>query len=104
MVANIDLNHDELARLCRRHDILRLSLFGSVLRNDFAPGSDVDVLVEFDPQVVVGFRIFRVEEELSRLFGGRSVDLIDPQYVNRCLREPILSSAEVVYDANDGRR
>lgn len=87
-----------LAELCRRHRIRRLSLFGSVLRDDFGPDSDVDVLVEFDPNHVVGFRIFRVEEELSRLFGGRRVDLVDPLYLNRHVKSRILSSARVQFE------
>jgi hypothetical protein len=94
----IDTPRERIAELCRRHHIRKLSLFGSVLRDDFGPDSDVDVLVEFDPAIPIGFRIFRVEEELSDLFGGRRVDLVDPQYVNRYIRDRVLGSAQVEYE------
>lgn len=102
--ARIRIRAEPLAVLCRRHHIRRLALFGSVLREDFGPDSDVDVLVEFDPDYVVGFRIFRVEEELSRLLGGRRVDLVDPQYLNRYVKGRILSTAQVQFEDNDAAR
>ena len=99
--ARVSIPAKALGDLCRRHHIRRLALFGSILREDFAPHSDVDVLVEFDPDYVVGFRIFRVEEELSRLFGGRRVDLVDPQYLNRYLKDRILNTAQVQFEDHD---
>lgn len=93
-----DIQHDKLADLCQRHHIRRLSLFGSVLRDDFGPDSDVDVLIEFDRRYPVGFRVFRVEEELSRLFGGRKVDIVNPRYLNPRLKSRILGSAQVQYE------
>jgi hypothetical protein len=89
----IDVPKERLAELCQRHHIRRLSLFGSVLRDDFGSQSDIDVLVEFDPDHVVGFRIFDVEAELSDLFGGRRVDIVDPAYINRHLKGRILNDA-----------
>lgn len=86
-----------IAAFCRRHHIRKLSLFGSVLRDDFRPDSDVDVLVEFEPDHAVGFGIFDIEEELSRLFGGRKIDMVREKYLNRRLRDRILASAEVQY-------
>ena len=71
-----DYPHDEFAALCRRHHIRRLALFGSALRDDFGPDSDIDLLVEFELGTTVGFRIFRVEEELSVVFGGRKIDVL----------------------------
>ena len=65
----------ELSEFCRRHHIGRLWLFGSVLREDFGPDSDVDLLVEFEPEHIPGWEIVDIEEELSQLFGGRKVDL-----------------------------
>lgn len=62
---------DELARFCRRNLIRRLSLFGSVLRDDFGPDSDVDVLVEFEPEARVGLRFFAIEDELGQLLGPK---------------------------------
>jgi len=86
-----------LADFCRRHHILRLSLFGSVLRDDFRPDSDVDVLVEFQPGHTPGWEIIDLEEELAGLFGGRRVDLVNPKYLNHRLRDTILNSAVVQY-------
>ena len=100
----IDIHHDRLAELCRRHHIRRLWLFGSALRDDFGPESDVDVLVEFDEAFPVGFRVFRVEEELSRLFGGRRIDLADPEYLNCYMKDRILDSAQVQFEDHDGKR
>jgi hypothetical protein len=93
----IDLPRDEIALFCRRHHIRKLSLFGSVLRDDFRPDSDVDVLVEFEPGHAVGFDIIDMEEELSRLFGGHKVDIVEAKYLNRWLRDRVLASAEVQY-------
>jgi uncharacterized protein len=98
MTLDIDIPRDELAALCRRHHIRRLAFFGSVLRKDFGPESDVDVLVEFDPSKPVGFRIFRVEEDLSRLFGGRKIDIVNPRYLNRRLKDRVLQDAQVQYE------
>ena len=88
---------DAIADFCRRHHIRKLSLFGSVLRDDFRPDSDVDVLVEFEPGYLVGFDIIDMEEELSGLFGGHKVDIVAEKYLNRRLRGQILSTAEVQY-------
>jgi len=74
VVASLPITDEQLADYCRRHGIRRLALFGSVLRDDFGPGSDVDVLVDFEP----GDRSFRAlleaKDELSALLGGREVD------------------------------
>ncbi|OHB86314.1 MAG: nucleotidyltransferase [Planctomycetes bacterium RBG_16_64_12] len=88
---------DQIADFCRRHHIRKLSLFGSVLRDDFRPDSDIDVLVEFEPGHAVGFAIIGMEEELSTLFGGHKVDIVEERYLNRWLRERVLASAEVQY-------
>ncbi len=77
--ARIDIPYDRLAELCRRHRIRRLSFFGSVLREDFGPDSDVDLLVEFESGYSPGWDILHVEEDFSRLFGRRKVDLLSPQ-------------------------
>ena len=86
-----------IAEFCRRWKIKELRLFGSALREDFGPDSDVDFLVEFQPGTMVGFRILDIEEELSRLLGGRRADVVNPKYLNRHLRDRILASAEVQY-------
>jgi len=81
---------------CRRRRIRRLALFGSVLRRDFRPGSDVDVLVEFEPGHTPGLAFFEMEEELSRLF-GRKVDLNTPQFLSPRFRNRVQSEAEVLF-------
>jgi predicted nucleotidyltransferase len=96
-VTRITVPHDEIAAFCRRHRIRKLSLFGSVLRDDFRPDSDVDVLVEFEPGVEFGWDIIDVEEELSQLFGGHKIDMVREKYLNHRLRDRILASAEVQY-------
>ena len=98
MVRNVDVDSDRIADFCRRHHIRKLSLFGSILRDDFRPTSDVDVLLLFDPAHPVGFRIFDMEEELSALFGGRRVDIVNEKYLNHRLRSRILREAQVQYD------
>jgi uncharacterized protein len=100
MAKAISIDRTSLAALCRRHHIGRLSLFGSVLRPDFRPDSDVDVLVEFEPGQVPGFlALHEIEMELSNLLGGRKVDLVTQRSLNRRLRDRVLSSAEVEYAA-----
>ena len=79
MNARITIPKAEIEAFCRRNRVRRLALFGSVLREDFRPDSDVDVLVEFEPGARVGFfELYDMEQELSLLFGGRKVDLNTP--------------------------
>jgi hypothetical protein len=95
--AGIDVPKAKIADFCRKHHIRKLALFGSVLREDFRPDSDVDVLVEFEPGQVVGLRLIRIEEELSQLLGGYRVDLVTPKFLNRRIRDRVLAAAEVQY-------
>jgi len=94
----LDIDRDKLAEICRRHHIRRLSVFGSALRGDFGPGSDVDFLVEFDRRLPVGLRIFDVEADLAPLIGGRKPDLVNPRFLNPRLKSEILASARVLYE------
>jgi len=88
----------EVADFCQRNHIRKLSLFGSVLRGDFRPDSDVDVLVEFEPGRVPGFfRLFDMETELSSLFGGHKVDLHTPGDLSRYFRDEVIATAELQY-------
>jgi len=92
---------DKIADFCRRHHIRRLSLFGSVLREDFGPESDLDVLVEFEPGRVPGFfTLYDMEQELSAMVGGRTVDLRTPEDLSRYFRDDVLARAEVQYAAD----
>jgi predicted nucleotidyltransferase len=85
--------------LCRRHHITRLALFGSVLRDDVGPDSDVDVLVEFQAGHVPGFNFVSIEREFSgRSHGGR-VDMVTPKFLNPRIRDQVLSSVDPLYVA-----
>jgi len=91
----------EIAEFCRRNHIRRLSLFGSVLRDDFGPESDIDVLVEFEPGQVPGFlALYDMEQELSALAGGRTVDLRTAEDLSRYFRDDVVAHAEVQYAAD----
>ena len=94
MAAKISIDHRKLADLCRRHHIRKLALFGSVLRSDFGPASDIDVLAEFEPGQAPGLDFFLIEEELSRLL-GRRVDLNTPGFLGPELLGRVLAEAEV---------
>jgi len=96
MAPKISIDHRQLAELCRRRHIRSLALFGSVLRNDFGPASDVDVLAEFEPGHVPGLDFFLIEEELSRLL-GRRVDLNTPGFLGPELLDRVLAEAEVQF-------
>ena len=89
---------DPLAALCRRYHVRRLSLFGSVLRDDFGPQSDVDVLVEFEQGRTPGLGFFRLEDELAVLL-GRRVDLNTRASLSRHFRDRVLFDARDVYVA-----
>ncbi|MFW6012283.1 MAG: nucleotidyltransferase family protein [bacterium] len=97
--SRFDVSEAALAQFCRDHHVRRLALFGSVLREDFGTGSDIDVLVEFDPDARVGlFEMARMERELSRI-AGRKVDLRTPAELSRYFRDDVLAKAEVRYSA-----
>jgi uncharacterized protein len=98
MPAHIHVDHQRLADFCHRHHIRRLAFFGSVLRDDFGPHSDVDVLYEFEPGHEPGWAIAQIEEELAGII-GRRVDLVPYKYLNPRMRERILRYAEVQYAA-----
>jgi uncharacterized protein len=99
MSPTLSIDRDALAAFCRRHHITRLALFGSALRDDFGPESDVDVLVEFEPGHVPGLKFVSMECELSGLFSGRRVDLVTPKFLNARIRDHVLNSAEALYVA-----
>jgi hypothetical protein len=101
MNKNINIAKEKIADFCRRHFISRLAIFGSALRDDFGPDSDIDILVEFIPGHTPGFfRLFDMEEELSAIFGGRKVDLRTPNDLSRYFRDEVVATAEVQYAKN----
>jgi uncharacterized protein len=94
--ARIDIPREPVADFCRRHHIRRLALFGSVLRDDFTPASDVDVLVQFAPGQTPGFAFFSMQDELSRLLGRRA-DLRTVNELSKYFRDEVLAEAEDIY-------
>jgi len=88
---------DQIADFCRRNHIRWLALFGSAVRDDFGPESDVDVLVEFEPGHVPGLAFITMQDELSDLF-GRNVDLNTPACLSPYFRKEVLDEREVLYD------
>jgi hypothetical protein len=98
MNRNIVIAEDKIREFCERHYIRRLAIFGSVLRDDFEPESDVDVLVDFIPGHTPGFfRLFEMEEELSGLLGGHKADMRTPEDLSRYFRDKVVTEAEVQY-------
>jgi len=96
MSVKIEIPKAEIEAFCRRNRIRKLALFGSVLRDDFGPDSDVDVLVEFEPGTRVGLRFFALEQELSELL-DQKVDLNTPAFLSKYFRDQVLAEAEALY-------
>jgi predicted nucleotidyltransferase len=89
----------KLASLCKRYHIRKLAFFGSVLRDDFSPKSDVDILVEFEEGHIPGLGFIDIQDDLSKLLGGREVDLVTPKFLNHRIRDRVLKEARVAYGA-----
>jgi len=102
MGLRIPIDQEKLAEFCRKHHIRKLWFFGSVLRDDFRPDSDVDVLYELEPGHKIGgyFDLIQVEEELSALLQGHRVEMVDPRFLNRWIKDQVLSEAQVQYGQN----
>jgi len=99
MQAQIQIPYDKLAELCQQHHIRKLALFGSVLRDDFGPDSDVDVLVEFEPGArMTLFDMVDIQDELGAML-ERGIDLATFNGINKYVRESILRSAQTVYES-----
>jgi hypothetical protein len=97
-VGTLGFDADALTRVCARHRIKRLSLFGSVLKGTNRPESDIDLLVEFEPGATPGLlRLASIAEELSALLGGRRVDLRTPHDLSRHFRDEVVRTAEVQF-------
>ena len=97
--SKISIPKDRIAEFCKRNRVRKLSLFGSVLRKDFGPDSDVDFLVEFEPGARIGLiRLSGLEIELGNIV-GRKVDLNTPGFLSKYYRDQILTEADVQYDA-----
>jgi len=94
----LNVTSRQLAEFCQRHRIRRLAVFGSVLREDFGPGSDIDILVEFEPDVRLGLEFFDNQGELATLL-GRPVDLLTADSIRPACSSEFFSSAEDLYVA-----
>lgn len=95
----ITLSNKLISEFCERWHIRKLSLFGSILRDDFRPASDIDVLIEFDPKHTPTYlQLYDLEHELESIMGRRKVDIVVTKYLNHRLRDRILASAEVIYE------
>lgn len=95
---DIEIHSESLAQFCHRHRILKLALFGSVLRDDFGPNSDIDVLVEFESGHAPSFfGLYDMEVELSVLFGGRKVDMRTPEDLSKYFRDDVIRQAQIQY-------
>ena len=97
-ISALETDREKIADFCRRNHIRRLSLFGSVLRDELEAESDIDVLVEFAPEYIPGFlKLSAMQEELSALLGNRKIDLVTRDFLNHRIIDKILSEAEVQY-------
>ncbi len=95
---NIDIQGERIAEFCKRYHIRKLSFFGSVLRSDFSPDSDIDVLVEFESGKSPGFLgLAHIEREFSEILEGRKIDIRTPQELSRYFRKEVISSAIIQY-------
>lgn len=95
----IEFPDQQIAAFCRKHGVARLALFGSILRDDFGPDSDVDVLVEFEPNRTPGFFAFAgMQMELAQII-GRRIDLRTPADLSQYFRDTVLSQAVTHYAA-----
>jgi uncharacterized protein len=98
MNQNLTIPREAIADFCRSNHIRKLALFGSALREDFRPDSDVDILVEFEPEARVGLiRLAGMELELSELL-GRKVDMRTPEDLSRHFRDEVLQQAEMLHE------
>ena len=93
----VDLPQDRIRDYCANQPIQRLSVFGSAVRNELTPESDIDLLVEYEPDAPVGyFSMARHMRELSEIV-GRTVDLATPNSLSRYIRQDVLASARLIY-------
>jgi predicted nucleotidyltransferase len=96
----IPIPTEPLREFCQRNHIRCLAVFGSALRSDFRPDSDIDLLVEFEPEHTPSLlQMARLERELSAFFGGRKIDLRTKEDLSRYFRDAVVASAKVIYHA-----
>ena len=96
-----NITKEQIADFCKKNQIRKFAFYGSVLRDDFGPESDIDVLVELEPNHTIGlFEIAGMEIELSELMGGKKVDLRTPQDLSKYFRDKVIAEAAVQYKRN----
>lgn len=93
---NIDIPADKIAAFCKKNHVRKLALFGSVLRDDFSNDSDIDVLVEFEPDHNPGLAFFSMEAELAEIL-GRRVELHTPAFLSPYFRDKVIAESEIHY-------
>jgi uncharacterized protein len=98
MELNLPFDRDRLSRFCRERNIRRLAVFGSAARGELGPESDIDVLVEFDPEARIGLSFITIQDELTHLL-GRPVDLNTPGFLSPAWRGRVLAEAVPLYEA-----
>lgn len=97
LLGDTNLLYGALVAFCERHHLRKMLIFGSVLRSDFGPESDIDILVEFDPDHIPGWEFYTWADELEALL-GRPVDLGTPNSLSPHIRERVMQSAQVIYE------
>lgn len=97
MLPQIGIPVDKIVVFCQRNQIRKMALFGSVLRDDFRPDSDVDVMVEFEPDAHVGWEFIDIQEELSKLL-GREVDLHTQKSLSKAFGNKVIQTSQVIYE------
>lgn len=100
LTENLNIDPDAIAAFCQRNHIRWMAIFGSALRDDFGPESDVDVLVEFEPNTRMGLAFFGLADELSEAFGGRSVDLGTRNSLNRWIKAKVFREAVTIFGSD----
>ncbi|MCH7872112.1 MAG: nucleotidyltransferase family protein [Planctomycetes bacterium] len=96
---SLPVEAEQVAEVCRRHNVRELAVFGSAARGDTRPDSDIDVLIDFEPSVRIGFiALSRLNRDLEALF-GRRVDVVTKRGLNPRIRDRVLAEAEVVFAA-----
>jgi len=96
----INITQEKIINFCQRNQIRKFALYGSVLRDDFRPDSDIDILIELEPYHQVGLmQMAKMEIELSKLM-GRKVDLRTPQDLSKYFRDKVMTTAKILYERN----
>ena len=98
LTSGIEIPTEKIAQVCRKYGVKEMSVFGSTLGGEMRPDSDVDILVEFQPEAKIGWEFFELEQELTRLF-GRNVDLGTKRSLKPWVRSTVLRDARVIYAA-----